>query len=83
MRSGGGIMGRRSGRSMLRTGIGFCVTRHVCGAFKSMCIVGNATTAVRFATVGLLALSAKGGHGLFIGAAVFSGISLAFCDPGF
>jgi hypothetical protein len=75
----GGINGRRSRSSRS----GFCVTRHVCGAFKSMRIVGNATTAVRFATVGLLALSTKGGHGLFIGAAVLSGISLAFCDPGF
>ncbi len=34
-----------------------------------------------FVTVGLLALTTQGGHGFLVGAAMLSGIRLAFCNP--
>ncbi len=62
------------------------VSRHICSAFYALilgCAVGytGGATAVRFATVGLLALSTQGGHGFLVGTPVLRGIRLAFCDP--
>jgi hypothetical protein len=82
---------RRRRRRRSATVCGGVSSRHSCSAFYLMSytalIVGRAVgytggaTAVRFATVGLLALSAQGGHGFLVGTPVLRGIRLAFCDP--
>ena len=61
-------------------------SRHICSAFYALilgCALGytGGATAVRFATVRLLALSTQGGHGFLVGTPVLRGIRLAFCDP--
>jgi hypothetical protein len=78
--------GRR--RRRRRSATVFGVSRHICSAFYFAalivgCAVGytEGATAVRFATVGLLALSTQGGHGFLVGTPVLRGIRLAFCDP--
>lgn len=79
---------RRRSRSASRSSRG--VSRHICSTFyrsvaslkvsRGVGYTGGAT-AVRFATVGLLALSTQGGHGFLVGTPMLRGIRLAFCDP--